>query len=358
MRNNCNRYTLIGVIFISYFIFLLTSGIGSLKYGDNGNLNFIESKFNEIESKYYYLLENMSFGDIEENNREILYLEEMKEEILESLKNEKEFWLIDLKNLINQKKELLLKRESNKMYDYGDINYLKLKNEIDEYTAYYNLKQKPIEYADSFLIKYFMSTFNSKIHQVFLTFVILGSCFCLMRSKEYEYSGFLKTSLIIVFSIFAFQILNLIFWGVLDRKVDLFYPVRVIKDFDLDGIILDAIVPFYKIMINTFLFEMIYILFVICFMKIIDLIFEMRYLKIFLSLIFVLMMIVLEFTKFSFISMMSYGRFFDITRGFEFVYKWDKLFNVSVIYVHLFIVGSLFLFIHFYKRYILNDKYI
>ncbi len=46
----------------------------------------------------------MSVGNIEENNREILYLDEMRSEILDSVDKEGEFWKVELKILYYKKR--------------------------------------------------------------------------------------------------------------------------------------------------------------------------------------------------------------------------------------------------------------
>lgn len=364
MRRGFNVNSFIWCLFVSYFIFLLTNGIGNLKYSEKKDLNFIQDKYEDIQIKYDYLIKNMTFGDIEENNREILYLEEMKEEILESVNREGEFWLVDLKNLIRQKEELLLNNFFDRDYTFQkDINYLKLRNEIDEYNFYYNLKQKPIDYVESLFIRYFTFIFNSGIHQFFLTCIILSICFIKMNSINHVYSGFFKTSFIIILPVVLIQILNLIIWIVVDGKVDMFYPVRVVDNFkvkygNLENMFFDGVMPFYKIFIYTFLVECIYILFVVGIMRIIDLVCDSDCFRVISIGSFLLGMLGLKFTKYSGVSFLSYGKFFDVMRGYEFVYRGEEFFNVTFFLILLLFIMILIGFIYMYKRYILNNKYI
>lgn len=122
----------------------------------------------------------MSVGNIEENNREILYLDEMRSEILDSVDKEGEFWKVELKNIILQKEELLLKSSFDR-----DTNYLRLKNETDEYNLYYSLGKKPLDYLDGFFIRYFLFLFNSLGHQIFLTCTVLGICYLYISDTKY-----------------------------------------------------------------------------------------------------------------------------------------------------------------------------
>lgn len=365
MRKNFDSNIFIFVLFISYFIFLLTNGIANLKYSGRRELNFIENKLSEIEDKYYYLQENVDLKNIEENNREMLYLEEMKDEILENLKIEGEFWLVDLKNLIKQKENLLSKNFfEGDFKKYTDLNYLKIKNEIDEYNFYYNLKQKPIDYVESTFMKYFTFIFNSKIHQFFLTILVLSVSLFMIKNNNCKYTGFLRISMVIIFCVFVTQILNLIIWMIVDKKFDIFYPVRIIENFnikyilDLEGVISDRIIPFYKIILYTFLIEFMYIIFIVAFIKVVDLIFEFRHLKIAILFTFFISMVGLEFTRYSGISFFSYGKFFDVIRGYESIYKSNEFFNIYIFLMYLLIVMIVFIFVYLYKKYILNDKYI
>lgn len=367
MRRSFNSNVFVLVLFISYFIFLLTNGIGNLKYSEKKDLNFIQNKYEEIQSKYDYLIKNMTFGDIEENNREILYLEEMKEEILENVKKEGEFWLVDLKNLIKQKESILESILMNKFSRdddvfQTDVNYLKLKNEIDEYNFYYNLKQKPIDYVESLFIRYFTFIFNSEIHQIFLTCIIVVICFMMMNSSKHMCNGFFKTSFIIIVPIVIIQILNLLIWIIVDGKVDMFYPVRIIDNFskyvDLENVFFDRVMPFYQIFIYTFLMECIYILFIVGVMRIVDLVCDSNCFKIISVGSFLIGMIGLKFTKYSGVSFLSYGRFFDVIRGYEFIYRGEEFFNIVFFLISLLFVVIMLGFIYMYKRYILNNKYI
>lgn len=365
MRKSFDSNIFIFVLFVSYFIFLITNGIGNLKYSSKGELSFIENKLREIEDKYCYLQENMDFENIEENNREMLYLEEMKNEILENLKTEGEFWLVDLKNLIKQRENILLKNFSDNNFDkYMDLNYLKIKNEIDEYNVYYNLKQKPIDYVESLFIRNFTSIFNSKIHQIFLTTLVLCVTLFMIKCDDCGYNGFLKISIISILGVFIVQILNLVIWSIVDKKIDIFYPIRIIDNFnmkyiwDLEGMVSDKIIPFYKVVLYTFLIEFMYIVFIVGFTKFIDLVFEFKYSKILSFCIFFMGMVGLEFTKYSGISFFSYGKFFDVIRGYEYIYKSNEFFNIYIFLIYLLVVMISFIFVYSYKKYILNDKHI
>ena len=231
-------------IFISYFIFMISYGIGNLKYGGKESLDFVQFKFNEIQDKYNYLTNNINVGNMEENNREVLYLEEMRNEISENLIKEGEFWLIDLKNLIKQKQDMLVNGFLENSIDYKQsIDYIKLKNEIDEYNTYYNLKRRPLNYNESVFIKYFLVIFNSRIHQVALTLLVLVIFFVLVKSTRYDNIGFWKVFLLTVIPIVVIQVLNLLIWVVVDGEIDISYPVRIIEGFgtnlniDLKGLI-------------------------------------------------------------------------------------------------------------------------
>lgn len=351
-----NRF--IYVLFISYFIFLLTSGIGNLHYNEKSNLTFVKNKFDEIQEKYEYLMGNMSKGNIEDNNKEILYLEEMRDEILDNVSKEGEFWLVDLKNLIKQKENFLIRSFVNNDMNQDDITYLKLKNELDEYNFYYNLKEKPLEYTDSLLIRNFIYIFNSKGHQIFLTCVIFLMCFYTMKFKDKEYNGFFKISITLIVGVIVAQLLNLLICFFKDNGINLFYPVRIIKNFNNNfnvESIVDSVVPFYQIMLYTVLSEIIYIVFIVSFFKIIDLLFEKGIFKILGVIIFVLLTIGLSFTPYRGVSFLSYGRFFDVIRGYESIYRSNEIFGIQLFLVVLCFSIGIFSFVYLYKKYILND---
>ena len=73
---------------------------------------------------------------------------------------------------------------------------------------------------------------------------------------------------------------------------------------------------------------------------------------------FLLGMLGLKFTKYSGVSFLSYGKFFDVMRGYEFVYRGEEFFNVTFFLILLLFIMILIGFIYMYKRYILNNKYI
>lgn len=354
------RSILIVALFISYFIFLFTNGVGNFQY-DNKQLNFMENKYEEIESRYKYLIDNINVGDIEENNREILYLEELRNEILDSLEKNGEFWLIDLNNIIKNKEESLIKqyvKESNDLE--ANKMYIKLKNEIDEYSMYYNLKEKPIEYSDSLLVKSFMNIFNGIVHQIFLTAIVLFISLLVMNSENYGYIGFWKTSLISVISIISIQLVNVLIWIMIDGVDNIFYPVRVVTDFK-NGVgdnILDRAMPFYQVILNTFGVEIIYILFIIGVVKTMDLLFNIKYLKVINSILLLTGIGAISFTKYSGISFFSYGRFFDFTRGYETLYKEGEFLSMKF-FMFFFIINMVVLCsVYLYKKYIINDKFL
>lgn len=360
MRGSLDRkftHVFIWSIFISYFIFMVTYGIGNLKYGGGENLDFIQFKFNEINDKYDYLTNNINVGNIEENNREILYLEEMKNEISENLIKEGEFWLIDLKNLIKQKQDMLINGFLENSRDYKQsLDYIKLKNEIDEYNTYYNLKQKPLDYNESVFIKYFSLIFNSRIHQIALTLSVLGIFFILIRSTRSEDIGFWKLFLLTMIPIIFIQILSLSIWAIVDGKIDISYPVRIIEGFgtnlnvDLNSSILSKVIPLYKVIIFTFIVEISYILFLVTLFKIIDITFSQLYLKVIGIFAFMFGMVGILFTKYSGISFMSYGKFLDIIRGYEFVYRKEEFFSIYSFIASISIILIVHSFLQLYKK--------
>ncbi len=351
-----NRF--IYVLFISYFIFLVTSGIGNLHYNEKRELTFVKNKFDEIQEKYEYLMGNMSHGNIEDNNKEILYLEEMRDEILDSVSKEGEFWLVDLKNLIKQKENLLIRNFIDNNINQDDITYLKLKNELDEYNLYYSLKEKPLEYTDSLFIRNFIYIFNSKGHQIFLTCVVFLACFYTMKFKGREYSGFFNISISLVIGVIIVQILNLLIWFFNDNGINLFYPIRIIDNFNNNfnvESIADRVVPFYQIVLYIFLSEIIYIMFIVSSLKIIDLLFEKGIFKVLGLFIFVLLTIGLSFTPYRGISFFSYGKFFDVIRGYEGIYRANEIFGIQLFLVILCFSIGIFSFVYLYKKYILNN---
>lgn len=349
------------VLFISYFIFLLTSGIGNLQYSEKNNLTFVKNKFDEIQEKYEYLMSNISQGNIEDNNKEILYLEEMREGILDNVSKEGEFWLVDLKNLIKQKEDIIIRNfiDNNiSQDDIKDVTYLKLKNELDEYNLYYSLKEKPLEYADGTFIKNYIYIFNSKIHQIFLTCIILLFCFRTMKFKDREYVGFFKVSITLIGCVLFAQFLNLLIWFFQDNGINLLYPVRIIDNFNINSNmenIYDKIIPLYKVILYTFLIEIVYIVLIISSFKIIDLLFENRILKILGLGVVILLTIGINLTPYKGISFFSYGRFFDVVRGYESIYRANEVFGIDVLLVSLLLSIVIFSFIYLYRKYILND---
>ena len=361
MKNSVSNILIVSLL-ISYIVFLTTNGIGNFKY-DNKQLNFMENKYEEIESRYNYLINNIKTGDVEENNREILYLEELKEEILDNLENEGEFWLIDLKNIINQKEETLIKNFMDEENNYKiNDNYIKLKNEIDEYNMYYNFKRKPVEYSESLLLKYFTSIFNSRVHQVFLTCIVLFISILIINSGKYGYKGFLKISAVNVISIISIQLLSLFTLLMVDGVDNIFYPIRVVtefkKDFSFGNNILDKAVPFYQIIVYTLAIESIYILFLVGVVKMMDLLFHVKWIKVISSFVLLIGIGAVSFTKYSGISFLSYGKFFDFVRGYETLYKEHQFLNMKYFIIffmlNMIILGSTYL----YKKYILNDKFL
>lgn len=350
------------VLFISYCIFLTTNGLGNLKYGNNKNLNFMEKKFEEIENKYSYLINNMSVGNIEDNNREILYLEELKEEILEKVNKEGEFWLVDLKNIINQKETSLIKDFVEDGVKYNKVDYLKLKNEIDEYNMYYGLGKKPIEYSESMFIKYFEYIFNSRSHQIFFTMLIFIICFTMINPNSDFNKGFFSISLTIIGGTILIQVISLLVWGLIDKNLDLLYPIRILNKIDFKNIFSgyenEAVLPLYKVILYTFVIESIYIVFIVSFVKIIDLIFSSILLKITSVFSFLCLMIGLEFTKYSSFSFLSYGKFLNVLRGYETIYNGSEFLNIGLFLICSIIMLLILSITYFYKKYILNDIHI
>lgn len=356
-----NYITIIYILLASYFIFLLTAGIGILQYGSYKNLDFLKNKYEEFDRKYNYLINNMSVGDIEDNNREILYLEEMKCEILESVNKEGEFWLVELKNLIDAKQDFLLKNFIETGYTTSNLEYLKLKNEIDEYSFYYSLGKKPIDYLDGIFIKYFIFLFNSKGHQFYLTFIILSICYLLINDREYV--GFIKTLNLTCVPVLFIQVFHLVFWLAIDNKIDILYPIRIIENFnlysivDFDNIINDRVIPLYLIILNVILLEMLYIVFIVSFIKIIDLVFTKYCLKILGVITFLASMFGMLYTKYSSISFFAYGKFLDIIRGYESVYKGDVYLNIKFFSVFILCVLIILNIIYFFRKYFFQDSY-
>ncbi len=337
-------------IFVSYFIFMLTYGVGSLRYSHEGDLNFVEFKFNEVQSKYDYIINNINVGNIEENNREVLYLEEIRDEISKNLEREGEFWLIDLKNIIKHKQDMLINGFLDNSKNYKESSdYMKLKNEIDEYSTYYNLKCKPLDYNESRFIRYFSLMFNSRVHQIALTIVVLSVFIVFIRFTMYD-EGLWKLFWIITLPIVFMQILIFTIWIAADKNFDPFYPTRIVKNFGLDFSIRYSIIPFYKIVIFTVLVEVSYVLFLVSFLKIIDTIFNTFYLKIFGIFIFMLGMISILFTNYSGISFISYGKFLDITRGYEFLYRKGEFFNIYSFLISILVSIFLYGFVRLRKK--------
>ena len=365
MKKNLNIYGkgFIFVLFISYFIFLMTNGLGNLKYGSNKSLNFMEMKYDEIQDKYNYLINNMGVGNIEDNNREVLYLEALREEILEKVNREGDFWLVDLKNIINQKESILIRNfldEGDK--HKNDLQYLKLKNEIDEYSMYYSIGKKPIDYSESLLIRYFDYIFNSRSHQIFLTALILIICFVMMSPNNDFKKGFFKLSSTVVLGIILIQIISLLVWSFLDGNLDLFYPVRVVGKIDFKNIFSfdrkELVLPLYKVILNIFLVESLYIIFIISFMKTLDLILNSLRLKITFAFGFLGLMICVVFTKYSAFSFLSYGKFLNILRGYETIYNGSEFLSITLFLICFLIMISVLTVTYLYKKYILNDVYI
>lgn len=348
--------TIIYILLISYFIFLVTTGLGILQYGSTKNLDFLKNKYEEIEGKYNYLISNMFVGNIEENNREILYLDEMRSEILDSVDKEGEFWKVELKNIILQKEELLLKSSFDR-----DTNYLRLKNETDEYNLYYSLGKKPLDYLDGFFIRYFLFLFNSLGHQIFLTCTVLGICY--LYISDTKYIGFFKTIGIICVPLLCIQIFSLIFCIALDSKIDIFYPVRVVGDFNIYNFnnnlsTINNVLPLYIVILKVLLLEGLYIVFIVSFIKIIDLVFVRYCMKIMGILVFLFSMFGMLYTRYSSISFLSYGKFLDIVRGYEAIYRGDTYLNIKFLSIFIFFVLVILGFIYFFKKYFLNDEYV
>ncbi len=349
---------IIYILFISYFIFLLTCSIGVFQSKNPYDLNLLENKFNEIEERYNYLINNINVGDIEENNKELIYLEELKNEILQNVDKEGNFWKVDLKNIISTKEKNLLnnlgKDEINKL----SVEYLKLKNEIDEYNFYYTIGKKPIYYLDSIFMRYFTFIFNSKGHQIFLTFIILSICYVLMISKDYV--GFIKTFLLSCIPIFLMQLFFLAIFIALDKTLDLSYPIRIIDDF-FKGVgvdfIKDRTIPLYRVIFDVFLVEFLYISFLISFIKIIDLVFINNYLKLGGVLVFLFSMVGMVRTKYSSISVFSYGRFLDIIRGYEAIYRGDIYLNIRFFSIFIVCMMVILSIIYIFKKYIVGSVY-
>lgn len=352
--------TIVYILLISYFIFLVTTGLGILQYGSTKNLDFLKNKYEEIEGKYNYLISNMSVGNIEENNREVLYLDEMRSEILDSVDKEGEFWKAELKNIILQKEELLSKSFDDRDANLYNENYLRLKNEIDEYNLYYSLGKKPLEYLDGFFIRYFLFLFNSLGHQIFLTCTVLGICY--LYISDTKYIGFIRTIGVICIPLLSIQIFSLACCIALDSKIDIFYPVRVVGEFNIYNFnnsnlsAINNVLPLYIVISKVLLLEGLYIVFIVSFIKIIDLVFTRYYMKIMGILVFLSSMFGMLYTKYSSISFLSYGKFLDIVRGYESIYRGDTYLNIKFLSIFIFFVLVILNFIYFFKKYFLNDK--
>lgn len=351
---------IIYIFLISYFIFLITSGIGLFKHKNPNTLDTLQNKYLEIDNKYNYMINNIDIGNIEDNNKEILYLEELRAEILESVNREGDFWLADLKNIILLKEESLLNSLGKE--DYIDPGYLKLKNELDEYNFYYSLGKKPINYLDSIFMRYFTFIFNSKVHQIFLTLIILGICYVLIRSGEYI--GFLRTLFLVCVPILLIQVFSFLICIIIDGTVDMLYPIRVIENFTLKGTlelgdtINDKTLPLYRVMFDILILEILYMVFLISFIKIIDLVFTRYYLKLCGIGIFLLSMLGMVRTKYSSISVFSYGKFLDITRGYEAIYKGDIYLNIRFFSIFISCIVMILTTIYLLKKYVLHNHYI
>lgn len=351
---------IIYILLISYFIFLITSGIGVSQYKNPNPLDTLQNKYIEIEDKYNYMINNIDVGNIEDNNKEIIYLEELKEQILDSVNREGDFWLADLKNIILNKEENLL----NSLGKEQEISpeYLKLKNELDEYNFYYSLGKRPINYLDSMFMRYFTFIFNSKAHQIFLTFIVLSICYAIIRSMEYM--GFLRTLLLTCIPILLIQVLSFLICIAIDGTMDILYPIRVVENFTLQGpldfgnSINDKTLPLYRVILNVFFLEFLYMIFLISFIKIIDLVFTKYYLKICGMVIFLLSMMGMVKTKYSSISVFSYGKFLDITRGYEALYRGDTYLNVKFFSIFISCIVMILTTIYLLKKYVLHNHYI
>ncbi|BAK80675.1 hypothetical protein [Candidatus Arthromitus sp. SFB-rat-Yit] len=357
-RNNTST---VYILFISYFIFLLTTLLGITQHSVRENLNFLQDKYNEINDKYNYLINNMSVGNIEENNREVIYLDEMRNEILDSVGKEGEFWKAELKNIILQKEKLLSENFMNKKDELHNKSYLHLKNEIDEYNLYYSLGKKPLDYLDGFFIRYFLFLFNSLGHQIFLTCIVLGVCY--LYISDVKYIGFSKTMFVSCIPILCIQIFSLICCIALDDKTDIYYPVRIVQDFNIYNFnnnvsAVNDIIPLHIAIFRVLLLEVLYIAFIVSFIKIIDLIFTKYYMKIIGAFIFLFSMFGMLYTRYSSISFLSYGKFLNIVRGYEAIYNENMYLSINFLFIFVFFILIVLSFIYFLKKYFLNDEYI
>ena len=174
--------------------------------------------------------------------------------------------------------------------------------------------------------------------------------------------GFFRISTTLVLGIIFIQIVSLLMWSFLDGDLDLFYPVRVVGKIDFKNIFSfdrkEAVLPLYNVILNIFLVESLYIIFIVSFMKILDLIFNSLRLKVTFAFCFLGLMIGVVFTKYSAFSFLSYGKFLNILRGHETIYNGSEFLSITLFLICSLIMISVLTATYLYKKYILNDNYI